>query len=100
MTISNEVLEEKLSALKEDIQEFKKKEADEGKRFNKLVGELFDNDKSNLHDINEVAMKCDKAMAEFKLSVESKISKINVKIAVMSGSAGAIAGFITKFIGG
>ncbi len=99
MTISIDKLEERIDGIKEDVQEFKKKEADEGKRFNGLAKELFDKSGYNLKSINEVSARCEKEMADFKLKVEQKISKINIKIVMLSFASGGGAGYLTKLLG-
>ena len=100
MAISIEILEERLRNVIKDIEDFKKDEADEGKYLKGLIEKLFIETKYNLKSINEIKIDTEKAISDFQLKVEQKVSKINLKMALLATCSAGLSGFLTKIIGG
>ena len=99
MPVSIEILEERISALKEDIKEFKLSEAEQGRRLNEIIKQLFGKSEYNLKAINEVSSKIDRVESRLR----DALSKLNMKIILISSGVGIGVGggssLITKLLG-
>ena len=105
--VEKDVIDAMCKSIDKDIANFKQKESEEGKRVAKHIEDLYANDKSNLKDINDLLLKTttmvnalqDK-VDELKLNVEKKVSKINVKMALLATGSAGLSAVLTKLTGG